>query len=355
MFFFLKAVILLIVGIIVVGLVGCLWNTHSTTLSVGKILIEGFFTVGAFVQLLAVPMVFYGVKHHVLVFSFLTGLLIMCTIAVLFNRKQLKKMVQEVCAKKWNIKENNAWIYWLICIVLIFVQVLLVSATYTGHEDDNRYVAEVVDAVETDTMLQYHPFTGEYLGEPKYELLKDAVAPISMLWATLSVIFHIPPAALMHTVIPLFAIPLCYYVYYLIGKKMMKGDSKKTAMFMIVLWLFFMTNHITPQEGTGRLLYYMWWGKSWLVAFFVPLLIFLFLDMMDKEKTTLQDYLKIAVLMVAACLGTSMAPIMLPIIAGIYGLTDAIMKKKIQRLIYPVLSCVPALCFGVLYFMVDRI
>lgn len=356
--FGIKALIAVIVLFTVTIIIGTLWSKKEggqpAPFFAGTSLIMGIVTVFAVFQLLSVPMILMKVKLSVLTYLWLGAVLLLFVAALFLRRNRIMELAEGVSGIKKMLKDRQARGCWFVFAALLVFQLVVTAGTYTGHEDDNRYVAEVVDAVETDTMLQYHPFTGEFYGEPKFELLKDAVAPINMLWAALCVLFSIHPAAFMHTVIPLMAIPLCYYVYSRLARRLMKGDSRKSAMFLIVLWLFFMMNHITPMEGPGRLLYYMWWGKSWLAAFYIPLVIDCFLGFMEKE-TGVRDYLMLGTILLSACLTTSMAPIMLPLMAGIYGLTDAFLHKKLGRVVYPVLACMPALAYGVLFFLVDRV
>lgn len=336
--------------------IGIFWTNYMENYqnSVTMSLIMGVITEFLFFHILAVPAIFMGFSLSALSICWGTGIIIFLIISLVLNHKRLVHLIRFKWKSAFTFMNNpnRGWI--AIAIILVFSQTLLASFTWTGHQDDNRYVAVAVDAYETDTLLCYHPFTGEFFGEPKSELIKDAVAPINMLWASLSQIFHIHPTILMHSLLPLFFIPLCYLLYAVIAKKLMKNDDKKTSIFLIIFWLFNMLNHVTHHEGIGRLLFFIWWGKSLLTSLYIPLLILLLMDIMEHTKYRFR-YLTLTFVLWSGCVTSIMSPIFLPLLTGSYALIDGIRTKKLSRFLLPIICCIPALAYGILYFLVKQV
>lgn len=303
-------------------------------------------------QLIAVPTIFAKMKLPVLTGITLAGILVIVICSVILNRKEILNYYKHQLEKVRTFK-NTPYHSWMYLVTLLALgQTLFATFTWTGHEDDNRYVAAIVDAYETDDMLMYNPMTGEWLGEIKSELTKDAVAPILMFWGVFCKLLRIHPAIFTHIAVPLFMIPLCYGIFYLLADKLCKGDTRRTGMFMVVFWLFNVLNHDTPWENIGRMIYYMRWGKSILYVFSIPLLILLLIEWMEAEKPG-RLYAYITVLLYGSCVASIMAPIFLPLITGAYALCDGVRTKSLKRMIQLLLCCGPALVYGILYFALN--
>jgi len=335
---------------IVVYLLGRLWTRKMNQYhdSIAMTFAMGFVTLCVSFHLIGVPAIFLCIKLSNLISIWAAIIVVLLIVSVILCKNLL---VEDIKGHLNRFKPNKEYAGIYIGILLFLVQIVIICVTYIPHQDDNRYVAVAVDAYETNEMLTYHPFTGEYLGEPKSELIKDAVAPINMFWAALAMIFRIHPTILMHTVTPLLVLPLCYGVYWLIGKKLLGNDYRKLGIFLCVIAVFNFVNHITPIEGIGRLSYFVWWGKSVLVTFFVPLTILLLMNILEKEKYQIP----LIITMLGGCLATTMTPIFLPLIVGCYAIQDFFLYKKISRFAALIGCCVPALCYAVLYFLVKQV
>lgn len=310
----------------------------------------GLVTIFAVFHLIAVPAIYCKMKLSALTvlsfFVFLCLIIVSCYL----NRKEWIEYYKKLHEKLKYLQNGKDRIWCYIVILLVIGQTLFAAFTYTGHEDDNRYVAAIVDAYESDEMLMYHPMTGEYLGEVRSELKKDAIAPILMFWGVLCKIFRIHPATFVHVVVPLFMIPLCYSLYYIIARKLTEHNIRKTAMFIIAFWLFNVMNHYTPGEGIGRMLFYMRWGKSILCAFLIPLLIFILMELMEDTQLTYK-YNLITFVAYGGCLATVMSPVLLPFIIGLYAVCDCLRKKTVRRFFRLIVCTIPALCYGILYYI----
>ena len=99
-------------------------------------------------------------------------------------------------------------------------------------DDDAFYVATATTSVDTDTLYQIEPYTGNVYGNfpARYVL-----SPFPMLAAVISRCTGIRPAVVCHTVYPFFLIPLAYGVYALLAEKVFDRCFPDTAVFRILV------------------------------------------------------------------------------------------------------------------------
>lgn len=331
---------------IILFLVGGLWTRRMQEYkdSILMSVVCGLVTFFLVFQLMAVPAIFMGIKLSMVTICWVIIVGGLAVYSLILNRRQIVEKIKSLKAF-FRFKKEYGWLY--LAVLLVIGQIAMIALTYVPHEDDNRYIVIAVDAYESDEMLTYHPFTGEYLGEPKSELIKDTVAPINMFWAMLAKIFSVHPAIFMHTLVPLFLLPICYGLYLLIARKLVGTDYRKQGIFLCILTMFNFVNHVTPIEGIGRLSHFIWWGKSILVLFFVPLTILILVHIMEEKKY----YIGLMLSLISSCLVTIMAPVFLPLIVGCYALVDGFATRKMSRFWKLIACCVPALCYAVLYFV----
>ena len=99
-------------------------------------------------------------------------------------------------------------------------------------------------------------------------------------------LFHVNTAFFMHTILPVFLIPVHYIVIYQIGKFI----SQRYAYHFVLLYSVF--NLFSAYSGYSQgafLLYRIWQGKSGVINIIVPILILTFLYICDKKDITVTD------------------------------------------------------------------
>ncbi len=337
--------------LVICNLIGQLWvrqwEDYQDSLWMATIM--GMLTLFAAFHLVAVPAVFLKIGLHVLVIYMVVVMVVLCVISVVYNvRNGGAYYTHQIGKIKRAVKEKgNVWL--LLAAALILYQTWYAASHDALNGDDVRYVGAILDAVETDEMLMYHPATGEYLGAIVSEFIKDAVAPILMFWAMWSKLLGIHAGAFAHTAVPLFMVPLAYGAAYLLGRKLCRKDNRWTGMFLSVYCLFNLLNHVLPIEGMSKTIYYMRWGKSILYCFLLPLTILMLIEVMDAEKPG-RVYVRLELLLYGSCLATTMSCVMLPFMTGVWALFDGIRSRSLKRFLIPLLLCIPALGYGLFYF-----
>lgn len=340
------------------NLIGQLWliRWENYQDSIWMATIMGLLTLFAAFQLVAVPAIFMKRKLHELVTYMIVVIVVLSLASVVrlcmtrgaYYRHQIEKIRNAVKEK------SNIW--------LVIAAVLILLHTYYGafydkqHQDDVRYVGAVVDAVETDEMLMYHPGTGEYLGELQDEFYKDAVAPILMFWAMWCRMLGIHPTTFTHIVVNLFMIPIAYGVAYLLGRALCKKNIRLQGMFLCAYCLFNMVNHVLPVEGIGLTINFMRWGKSILYCVLIPFLIVLMMEIMSLKKPW-KVYPRLGLLLYGSCLASTMSCVLMSIAVGVWAFWDAVRVRSWQsigRLLIPVLLCLPLVGYALLYMTVTQ-
>ncbi|MCD8131659.1 MAG: DUF6077 domain-containing protein [Lachnospiraceae bacterium] len=325
------------------------WEEYQDSLWMATIM--GLLTLFAAFQVVAVPAIFMKVKLHVMVIymAVVIAALSVASFVYIFKSGGAYYKHQAEKLKKAVKDKGNIWL--LVAAALILLHTYYGAFYDKAHGDDVRYVGAVVDAVETDEMLMYHPGTGEYLGELQSEFFKDAVAPILMFWAMWCRLLGLHPSTFTHIVVNLFMIPIAYGVAYLLGRLLCKKNVRLTGMFLCAYCLFNLTNHVLPLEGIGLTINFMRWGKSILYCVLIPLLMVFMMEVMSQEKPG-KMYLRLGFMLYGSCLASTMSLILLPALTGVWALWDALRvrsRKSIARLLIPCLLCIPMIGYALLY------
>lgn len=97
--------------------------------------------------------------------------------------------------------------------------------------DDAYYVAQSVIADQSNVLYRILPYTGLTTTVD----VRHALATLPIWEAYLARISGIHPAIIAHSLLPLIFIPVTYLFYFQIGKRLLKKDYRKLAVFMILV------------------------------------------------------------------------------------------------------------------------
>ena len=114
----------------------------------------------------------------------------------------------------------------------------------------------------------------------------------------------------MHTILPVFLIPVHYIIIYKIGKFI----SRKSAIYFVLLYSVF--NLFSAYSGYSQgafLLYRIWQGKSGVINIIIPILILTFLYLCDKKEVAVTDIIFIGMVLVAGLHATTVGIYLVPI------------------------------------------
>ena len=227
----------------------------------------------------------------------------------------------------------------LIVLVGILYQILFVCLGLQSDADDAYYVGMAMTSFQTDTISVYHP----YLGTPvKLKTMANYVlSPYPIFWAMWSKVLKIHPAILMRSILPAINIAWSYVVYRLLAKKIFLTERKR-IIFLLIVVLANLFGAYSDRTSAVFLLQRVWQGKGALAAILIPMLWYLLIRL-RKEGENTYVYVELFVTILAACLTSSMALFLCPVLMGAFGLEYLISERRwnvVGRLILCTLPCI---------------
>lgn len=249
-------------------------------------------------------------------------------------------------------KCSNRWTYVLgvFAVILILMQAYIPAYYEHSDDDDSRFIAEQVSAVEHDTMYQESPIVADYMYWNEGEVRKDLTSPWAMFMAIVSKTSGIAPAVLSHTYAPFFLILLCYAVYVLIGQALLGEDWEKTFLFLIFLSIIHLSGYTSTHTLASMLLLRIWQGKALCASFMIPLMLYLFYQIMQKGYNS--RWLRLLyVVSTGACLLSGIGIVIMPIMLFLYGVLDFIYHRAWRKTLTIWIASVPCGIFLLYYLM----
>ena len=212
----------------------------------------------------------------------------------------------------------------LIVLVGILYQILFVCLGLQSDADDAYYVGMAMTSFQTDTISVYHP----YLGTPvKLKTMANYVlSPYPIFWAMWSKVLKIHPAILMRSILPAVNIAWSYVVYRLLAKKIFLTERKR-IIFLLIVVLANLFGAYSDRTSAVFLLQRVWQGKGALAAILIPMLWYLLIRL-RKEGENTYVYVELFVTILAACLTSSMALFLCPVLMGAFGLEYLISERR---------------------------
>ena len=227
----------------------------------------------------------------------------------------------------------------LIVLVGILYQILFVCLGLQSDADDAYYVGMAMTSFQTDTISVYHPYQGTPV---KLKTMANYVlSPYPIFWAMWSKVLKIHPAILMRSILPAINIAWSYVVYRLLAKKIFLTERKR-IIFLLIVVLANLFGAYSDRTSAVFLLQRVWQGKGALAAILIPMLWYLLIRL-RKEGENTYVYVELFVTILAACLTSSMALFLCPVLMGAFGLEYLISERRwsvVGRLILCTLPCI---------------
>lgn len=308
----------------------------------------GFVTMLGVSQLLLVPLV---ALHQTLSMALMLWKLVLQMLALVSFYLLLKKWAAYenktwVRQPKSEKKDGKTWMYvfGVLAVILVLIQAYIPARYQHSDDDDARFIAEEVSAVEHDTMYQDSPIRAEYLYWNEGEVRKDLTSPWAMFVAMNAKISGMAPAELSHAYLPFFLTLVCYALYLLMGLELFRGDWEKSFLFLIILSVIHFAGYTSTHTLSSMLLLRIWQGKAVCASFLIPLLFYLFYQVLKK------DYQRgwLPLLYVAgtgACLLSGIGIVTAPIMFFIYGILDFCYYRRWRKTFVIWMAAVPCAIF----------
>lgn len=325
--------------------------------SLGVTYIAGILTTLAVFQVIAVPIVILnerGFRVIVPLFSILTILLGMVGVFMTWctGKKEPFSGDGEILpfARFFRKKEEEG-LLWLFVLVLIGFQMFMAATLTSFDGDDAYYVVQSLLTDETDTLYRIRPYTGLSTGID----LRHSLAVFPIWIAYIARMSGIHSTIVAHTVLPLILIPVTYWIYLEIGKKLLKRELHKLPVFMIFISIMQIFGNVSIYTNATFFLTRTWQGKSLLANVVLPAIIWLILWIFDNDNYEKESRVGLWTLLVitnfVAAMSSTASVFLAAMLIGVTGLIMGIKEKDIQIPLRLMISCIPLVIYGTVFLL----
>lgn len=314
------------------------------------IYIAGLILELAVFQIIAVPIIIlkpWGFSQLVTLYSVL--LVLLSAAGLLFGLPVLRGLLADIRAVLSIRRRPSAetCIYWLLAAGLVLFQMYMAFTHAFFDGDDSYYVAQSVIAEQSDVLYRILPYTG-------LSTLLDwrhALASLPIWEAYLARVTGIHPAIIAHSIIPLVFIPVTYLLYFRIGMRLFRGDSRKNAVFMILVSILQIWGNTSIYTNATFFLMRTWQGKSVLCNMVLLAVIWILLRLWDEGCADVQAgwWLLLCANNTVAAMATTMGGFLAGLFIAVAGLVIAIRQKRPGVLLPLAASCIPCLLYLAIY------
>lgn len=269
--------------------------------------------------------------------------------------RRIRKDGMCMFGKREKAAEESVWCrvfriaFW---VILLFQLVMAVCMTYADG-DDAFYVAVASIAQESNTMYQKLPYTGGTTGLD----IRHGLAPFPVWLAFLSHISGIRTVTVAHVAAPLMLIPMTYGIYHMIGCELCKDSREKLPLFLVFTEFLVLFGDYSFSSVENFMIARSRQGKAALGSIVIPMVIFLFLEILKKvqenKKTDLILWILLASCVMTGCLCSTLGAVLLCMITGLTAVCGAVCYRRWRILIPMAVCCIPAVCYAVIYLLAE--
>ena len=273
----------------------------------GKNIIAGYVICAGLFHIISTPFMYYELSFSPLVYICIAYSVVIIAAYIILKIKEEKTLFERVRLPEKNaIQKDKVWLGLSIVFIIAFQIFYVVYYQHTDI-DDSYYLAQINTIIHTNKISAIDPASGiaELNFNPQYKMVSYEV-----LMSFIVRLFHVNTAFFMHTILPVFLIPVHYIVIYQIGKFI----SQRYAYHFVLLYSVF--NLFSAYSGYSQgafLLYRIWQGKSGVINIIVPILILTFLYICDKKDITVTDIIFTGMVLVAGLHATAVGIYLVPV------------------------------------------
>lgn len=251
------------------------------------------------------------------------------------------------------VQNPERLLFWLLFLASVGYQMYMAFAYASFDGDDAYYVVQSVLADQTGVLNRIRPYTGLSTDLD----IRHALATLPLWIAYVARMTGIHATIVAHTLLPLIFIPLTYYVFVQIGRKLFSDGSVKLPIFLTLVSIMQIWGNISIYTNETFFLTRTWQGKSVLANLILLVELWLMLELCAREKdgvrqkemgSQLSYWLLLAVNHIAAAMMTSMGAFLTAMLFGITALVVVIRYRSWSILWKTALCCIPNVIYLVL-------
>ena len=333
-----------------VGLIFNRWYVSEQRLSRLKTYLFGLMTEFVIFQIIAVCLTFLKSSLSLLTILWLIscGIVIALGIWTWIAQKNIYVAKEKRHRRKRLFQKSNLenYVVAVVVIALVAFQVIFVTLHVHDDLDDAWYVGTAVVSYFTDTLNLISPYTGEVMSQfhPDYVL-----SPWPIFCAILGKLSLTHPAVIMHTFLPIIMIPLCYLIYFLLGKEIFKQNTNKALWLLMFLCLLNIYGNWSIRSTSTFLLFRIWQGKAILSNCVIPLIICVFIYLVNDIENKKLYFVLLLITVMAGTMVSSMGVFLGPVMLFALSLVDLIWHRRIGNGLRACICTIPCILQFALY------
>ena len=304
-------------------------------------LIYGFlFTLGG-MEVISLPCIYFGVTFQVFFVISLLFCIATAVGAIFLHGKEVLLPFKNLL----NLPRN---LYFLMFVCLLLGQIGIWQVAYHTDEDDAMYVANATTTIDTNTLFEVDPYTGE-----AYEELpaRYILSPFPFYTAFVSKMFGLRPLVVAHTFFPVWIILLSYGVIWLYSGWFFE-DKKSRSIMMLFAAVLTIFSYYSARIASARLMLRPWQGKTVLASIVLPMILLLMLQYGKEVALKKREFLLLFVMMLAATFTSSMGIALSVVVLGCILLVQLCLNKNKKLFLQGVICCLPAVALSLIYLMI---
>lgn len=332
-----------------IGLIFNKWYTGERMMPWYQSFLFGLMTELVIFQIIAICLTFLKSTLTLLTILWMICCVLLFVLGIWISIVKRKKLVNNRTGREKKAKSKHKWengIVAVAVVALVAFQVIFVTLHVYDDLDDAWYVGTAVISYFTDTLNLISPYTGELMKEfhPDYVL-----SPWPVFCAMVGKLSFTHPAIIMHTFIPIIMIPLCYIIYFLLGKEIFKQNINKTLWLLLFLCLLNIYGNWSIRSTATFLLCRIWQGKAILSNCIIPLIICVFIYLVNRAENKKLHFVLLLITVMAGTMVSSMGVFLGPVILFALSLVDLISHKRIGNVLRAFVCVVPCILQFALY------
>ena len=342
----LKATVLFILALYVFYRIGLLVNKIFKSHNYLSVLLYGFATVAAILQIVSIPMILLHVSFTtVIVIMAITLLSVLILSFVKCKKDEEIKLLNKNITKLKAIKKKNIAIT-VIVFLIIISQAITSSLLFNENADDAFYVSLMEDSKVSDSIYTKAPSLGS---DNTTFLSRYMVSGYELSMAVISKIFSIPATILTHTITPFIMIIFAYMSYYVLARKFF--NNEKSTLFVFILSILFLFSGFTTRFRGIILLSRMWQGKEIFLNIILNLILANLISLNNYNRR--KNLIALTILNFSAVFFTNTAIFLVPFAYLGFGII-ALIKREKKNFLGMVLTGIPIAIYAAIYLLIAQ-
>lgn len=313
--------------------------------------VSGQVLLWACFQLICVPCVLFETDFQYVIYGFGTAAAVSVLAGIFSILRSGEKAELAVNRDKSKGRDKMFYVLWGCFGALLLLQLVQAVRLSYADGDDAYYVAVSTITENANIMYRKLPYTGGTTGVD----IRHGLAPFPVWIAFLSHVSGIPAVSAAHVALPLMLIPMSYALFYLLGRRLFAGREKFLPVFLIFTELLILFGDYSYYTVENFMLARSRQGKTALGSIVLPMLLLLLLMFLERiserKKSGAAYWVLLGCTTTAGCLCSTLGAFLICLFLAAAGLCTAAAYHRWKVLVPLALSCVPCVCFAILYLL----